>query len=84
MSRPKCLVYILRSKNNPTRYYTGLTSHVESRLAVHNAGGCVHTASGRPWEIDVVIEFLDEKRAVAFERYLKSGSGCAFAKRHLR
>jgi hypothetical protein len=32
----------------------------------------------------VVIEFDDEKRAVAFERYLKSGSGVAFAKRHLR
>jgi hypothetical protein len=30
------------------------------------------------------LSFADEKRAVAFERYLKSGSGCAFAKRHLR
>ena len=34
--------------------------------------------------LTVVIEFSDERRAVAFERYLKSGSGVAFAQRHLR
>jgi hypothetical protein len=33
---------------------------------------------------DVLVEFADERRALAFERYLKSGSGVAFAKRHLR
>ena len=38
-----------------------------------------HTASGRPWNVDVVVKFADEPRAVAFERYLKSGSGSAFA-----
>jgi hypothetical protein len=32
----------------------------------------------------VVVKFADERRALAFERYLKSGSGCAFAHRHLR
>jgi hypothetical protein len=32
----------------------------------------------------VVIEFAEERRAVALERYLKSGSGVAFAQRHLR
>jgi hypothetical protein len=31
-----------------------------------------------------VVEFADERRAVAFERYLKSGSGVAVAIRHLR
>jgi hypothetical protein len=31
-----------------------------------------------------VIELADERRAVAFERYLKSGAGVAFAQRHLR
>jgi len=32
----------------------------------------------------IVIEFADERRALMFERYLKSGSGVAFAQRHLR
>ena len=48
----------------------------------HNTGRCPHTASRRPWQLHVVIEFSDENRAIRFERYLKSGSGRAFAKRH--
>jgi predicted GIY-YIG superfamily endonuclease len=81
---PKCCVYVLRSLTDRTRYYTGLTSNPRSRLLAHNAGRCPHTADGSPWTIDVLVEFADERRALAFERYLKSGSGCAFAKRHLR
>jgi putative endonuclease len=63
---------------------TGHTADVARRQAEHNAGSCIHTAKYRPWTIDVVIEFPEERRAVAFERYLKSGSGVAFAQRHLR
>ena len=81
---PKWFVYILRNTENPPRYYTGHTIDVARRLAEHNAGSCIHTAKYRPWLIDVVIEFPDERRAVSFERYLKSGSGVAFARRHLR
>jgi predicted GIY-YIG superfamily endonuclease len=84
MFSPKTCVYVLRSLIDRTRYYTGVTSNPKSRLETHNAGGCSHTTDGKPWEIDVLIEFADERRALAFERYLKSGSGCAFAKRHLR
>lgn len=81
---PKWFVYVLRNTENPPRYYTGQTSDVEKRQTEHNAGSCTHTAKYRPWTIDVVIEFPEERRAVAFERYLKSGSGVAFAQRHLR
>ena len=77
-------VYVLRNAENPPRYYTGITSNVTVRHAEHNAGGCTHTAKYRPWAIDVVIEFADERRALAFERYLKSGSGVSFSQRHLR
>ena len=68
----------------PTRYFTGMASDLATRLRDHNASGCRHTAKYRPWIVDVVIEFPDEKRAVAFERYLKSGSGVAFAQQHAR
>jgi putative endonuclease len=81
---PKRFVYILKTFNAPTKYYTGLTSDPLARLAEHNAGKCDSTAAHRPWQIDVVIEFADERRAARFERYLKSGSGCSFAIRHLR
>ena len=84
MAESKCCVYVLRSCADRNRYYTGLTSDWRGRLEAHNAGRCPHTQNGKPWEIDVVIEFADERRAIAFERYLKSGSGCAFAHRHLR
>lgn len=80
----KRFVYVMRNHENPPRYYTGVTSEVTRRLAEHNAGICTHTAKHRPWSTDVVIEFADERRALAFERYLKSGSGVAFAQRHLR
>ena len=80
----KRFVYVLKNSENPSRYYTGLTSNVATRHAEHNAGNCTYTAKHRPWTIDVVIEFADARRALAFERYLKSGSGVAFAQRHLR
>ena len=80
----KRFVYVLTNQQVPSKYYTGLTSDLARRLAEHNAGRCSHTAGNGPWSIDVAIEFADERRAIAFERYLKSGPGVAFANRHLR
>jgi predicted GIY-YIG superfamily endonuclease len=84
MPKLKTCVYVLRSQADRTRYYTGVTANWRTRLEAHNARRCTHTRSGIPWEIDLIVQFADEPRALAFERYLKSGSGCAFAKRHLR
>ncbi len=80
----KRFVYLLRSLEDPNRPYVGLTSNIPSRLAAHNAGRCPHTARHKPWQVVVSIEFSDEGNAIRFERYLKSGSGRAFAKRHFR
>jgi putative endonuclease len=74
-------VYVLRSSKDPARYYSGLSGNV-GRLAVHNSGGSRYTAELRPWRLIVVLEFATESAAARFERYLKSGSGRAFAKRH--
>lgn len=82
MARDKRFVYVLRNADQDPRYYVGLTSNVNARLTDHNAGRCKHTAFSRPWQLHVVIEFSDEERAIRFERYLKSGSGRAFARRH--
>jgi predicted GIY-YIG superfamily endonuclease len=78
------IVYILQSEAQPTQFYTGITTDVTMRLAAHNAGRCSSTASRRPWRMAVHITFADPERAKWFERYLKSGSGAAFARRHLR
>ena len=75
-------VYILRSLSDTRRHYTGTTTDLSARLKKHNEGGCPHTSKHRPWEIDVAIAFKDKDKALAFEKYLKSHSGRAFASRH--
>ena len=82
--RPPTTVYILRSDAQPERWYTGVTANVCARLAAHNRGDSRHTATGRPWRLEVAIEFAVPDAAKAFELYLKSGSGRAFARRHFR
>ena len=84
MPGPERTVYVLQSTTHPQRYYTGITSNLELRLRAHNNGLSRHTASGRPWRIVVTVELVDPGRAAQFEEYLKSGSGRAFARRHLR
>jgi putative endonuclease len=78
----KRTVYVLRSLADPERHYVGITSDVERRLEWHNHGPSGQTVRGRPWSISVSITFPEEGTALRFERYLKSGSGRAFAKRH--
>ena len=84
MTRDKRTVYVMKNADDTPRFYVGLASDVNARLADHNAGRCPHTAAHRPWRLHVVIQFSDEWRAIHFERYLKSGSGRAFAKRHFK
>jgi len=79
---PRRFVYILRSDKNPDRYYVCLTSNVAGRLLWHNGGPSGVAIPHRPWSLVVSLEFSDAKTAGRFERYLKSGSGRAFAKRH--
>ncbi len=77
--QPKRFVYILRSDADPNRHYTGITSDIAARLDWHNRGPCGYTTGYRPWSLVVQIGFRNEADARRFERYLKSGSGRAFA-----
>jgi putative endonuclease len=81
---PKRFVYILNSLKQPSEYYVGVTSDPVARLEAHNAGLSPHTATHRPWRNLVVIEFDEEASTLEFERYLKTGSGREFARRHFR
>jgi len=82
MNPDKRLVYLLRSDRNPRRHYVGLTSDVAAWLEWHNNGHNQHTVRDRPWHVIVSLEFAAAEAAGQFERYLKTGSGRAFAKRH--
>ena len=76
-------VYLLQSESRPNKRYVGLTSDLKKRLAEHNAGKSPHTGRFGPWRCVVAMRFESDAKAEAFERYLKSGSGHAFARRHL-
>ncbi len=76
-------VYMLHSVPVPERHYVGVTADLRSRLKKHNAGEVSHTSKYAPWKIKTYIAFTDGERAFAFEKYLKSASGRAFAKKRL-
>jgi putative endonuclease len=63
-------------------FYVGITADLRARLAKHNAGEVPHTSKYGPWRLRTYIAFSDEKSARAFEKYLKSDSGRAFATKH--
>ena len=75
-------VYILVSAGDPRRHYTGLTEDLSARLGAHNAGQVPHTSAHPPWRVETAIAFRSRTKALSFERYLKSHSGRAFARRH--
>ena len=79
-------VYILQSLSCPDNHYVGCTNDVAERLKRHNAGQSEsqsqHTSMRGPWKLIVEIGFENRAKAYSFERYLKSGSARAFAKRH--
>ncbi len=75
-------VYILESVETE-RFYTGVTDDLRARLAAHNAGQVPHTSKYKPWRLKTYVSFSDETQAIAFEKYLKSASGRAFAKKRL-
>jgi putative endonuclease len=76
-------VYLLQSELQPGRRYVGLTADLRRRVRAHNEGQSPHTAKYRPWRVVCYVAFLDKSKAGAFERYLKSGSGHAFASKRL-
>lgn len=84
MASGRRFVYIIKSITTPDEYYVGVTADVYRRLRMHNEGLSAYTSRHRPWRTLVVIEFDDQGPAAKFERYLKTGSGREFARRHFR
>lgn len=76
-------VYLIESVEFPELFYVGYTTNLKQRLQTHNSGGSIHTAKHRPWKLVMYLGFADQTKAKEFERYLKSQSGRAFAKKRL-
>lgn len=73
-------VYSLECKDG---YYIGCTDNLEERLNRHHKGAVPATANRLPIKLDFYFATEDRYKAFKFEKYLKSGSGRAFIKKHL-
>ena len=71
-------VYLLRSEHFPKQQYVGLTHDLRRRVRDHNEGRSPNTAKFCPWILVAYFALPHEKTAIAFEKYLRSGSGRAF------
>jgi predicted GIY-YIG superfamily endonuclease len=75
-------VYVIKSVKHPSQIYIGYTGNVETRLTNHNKGQVPHTSKFKPWKVVVHMTFENKKKAMSFEKYLKSGSGRQFLRKH--
>jgi predicted GIY-YIG superfamily endonuclease len=76
-------VYILQSLAFPEHFYVGIPDDLRARLRRHNDGKVNHTAKYAPWRVKTYVAFSDRRQAIEFEKYLKSASPRAFAKKRL-
>lgn len=76
-------VYHIQSIEYPSERYIGYTKNLKERIECHNSGRSIYTARYRPWKLIAFHGFQDEIIAIRFEKYLKSQSGKAFAKKRL-
>lgn len=76
-----CFVYILQSQKDLS-YYTGFTEDVAQRLIDRNSGSAQYLSSKRPYKLIWHCVFQEKSKAIALEKYLKQGSGFAFARNH--
>lgn len=75
-------VYLIQSIKDPEIRYIGYTTNLKKRLSTHNSGGSIYTKKDRPWQLMMCSAFKNIDCAKQFEKYLKSQSGRAFAKKH--
>ena len=76
-------VYLIESQSAPGQRYVGSSSDLKRRMDEHNSGKSLHTQKYKPWRLVTYLAFSTRLQAENFERYLKSGSGHAFANKRL-
>ena len=74
-------IYILKCRDG--ELYTGCTNDLKDRIKRHEDGHVPATASRLPVKLIAYTAMSDKYKAFEFEKYLKSGSGRAFTKKHL-
>jgi len=72
-------VYSLKCKDG---FYIGCTNDLKDRIKRHQKGHVDATKNRLPVKLDFYVALDGGYKAFNFEKYLKSGSGRAFIKRH--
>lgn len=72
-------VYSLKCKDG---FYVGCTDDIKERLNRHEKGHVPATEKRLPIILEFYFAIKDKHKAFEFERYLKTGSGRAFIKKH--
>lgn len=74
-------VYILT--NSRSRKYIGFSEDLKTRLRAHQSKSVKTTKSAEGMQLVFYAAFQNKAKALAFEKYLKHGSGFAFTNKHL-
>ncbi len=78
------MFYVYFLENKDKKPYVGCTNNLKDRFQRHNKGYVPATRDLRPWKLVAYFAFNDEKVAFRFEKYMKTGSGREFIKRHIK
>ena len=73
--------YLLRLKNG--KEYVGFSSDLKTRLDEHKSGKVFATKRFLPFKLTYYSAFVSKKKALDFEKYLKTASGFAFRNKRL-
>jgi len=75
-------VYYLQSEFFSTKTYIGFTRNLKQRFSEYNAGKSVYIKDFKPWKMVGFLGFDQEKKALRFEKYLKTNAGRIFLRRY--
>jgi putative endonuclease len=73
-------VYLLKCSDGRT--YVGCCENLKERITRHEKGSVPATKDRLPVKLASYLAFENKYTAFNFEKYLKSGSGRAFMKKH--
>lgn len=77
------MYYVYIFTNDHSRKYVGFSEDLKTRLHAHRSKSVKTTKSADGMRLTFYAAFKNKAKALAFEKYLKQGSGFAFANKHL-
>jgi putative endonuclease len=77
------MFYVYLLKLNSGKFYVGFSVDLKQRIKTHVLGKVKAAFKSRPLSLVFYCAFKNKKKALDFEKYLKSSSGFAFRNKRL-